>query len=147
MNLKATIVVLAILGLSLQGCTKPTPETSTDATATPAATATVPDKEAGKKTDLPPITVGAYTVSPYYLDDLAQGRINFNVAGGDVKAVRTWIGDEAATGALVIKAPWEDDHYCGDQEVPNPLPPDAKLWVELETPGGELFKGSTPLGK
>lgn len=148
MKSKFTAATVAIVAMFLQGCSQPGTNTADDAP-TPPVPADAPEKgkEAGVKTDLSPIVLGAYTVNPYYLDDLAQGRINFNVAGGEVKAVRTWIGDEAATGALVIKAPWEDTHYCGDQEVPNPLPAGASLWVELETSGGELLKGSAPLGQ
>lgn len=98
-----------------------------------------------KMTELPPVTIGPFTVQPMYEDELAGGHFNLKISGGDVAAVREWVGPEDASGVMVVKTEIERDYWHGHVEMPDPIPADARLWIEIETPTGELHKGSTPL--
>jgi hypothetical protein len=95
--------------------------------------------------DLPPVTIGAYTVQPMYEEELEDGHFNLRISGGEVAAVREWVGPEDASGVMVVKTEIERDYHHGHVEMPNPIPADARLWIEIEAPSGELVKGSTPL--
>lgn len=53
-----------------------------------------------------------------------------------VAAVRFWIGAEDAKGSVKAKAEIEKDNWHTHAEVPEPLPPASKLWVEIETDAG-----------
>lgn len=97
------------------------------------------------KTDLPAIKIGDYDVQPYYAGKLEQGHINIRVSGQEVGVVRVWVGPEDAAGVVVVKANLEGDHYCGDMEMPDPIPADARLWIEIESPTGERSKSNVPL--
>ena len=57
--------------------------------------------------------------------------------GPEPAAIRVWIGDEAATGALKGKASGSGGDYHADAEAPAELTPDAAVWVEIETATGE----------
>jgi hypothetical protein len=95
--------------------------------------------------DLPALTIGAYTVQPMYEEKLEDGHFNLRITGGDVAAVREWVGPEDASGVMVVKTEIERDYWHGHVEMPQPIPADARLWIEIETPAGELLKGSTAL--
>lgn len=95
--------------------------------------------------DLPTVTIGAYTVQPMYEEKLEDGHFNLRITGGEVAAVREWVGPEDASGVMVVKTEIERDYWHGHVEMPNPIPADARLWIEIETPTGELLKGSTTL--
>ncbi len=66
-----------------------------------------------------------------------------------VEAVRFWIGTEDARGSVKAKAdienPAEPNRWHTHAEIPNPLPEGARLWVEIETEGGERTVGSFEL--
>lgn len=51
--------------------------------------------------------------------------------------VRGWIGIESAKGSAKGKAHDEDGGLCIHAEVPNPIPADAKVWVEIDGDGGK----------
>lgn len=63
-------------------------------------------------------------------------------AGATAKAsaVRFWIGTEDAKGSVKAKAEVEDpaapNRWHNHAEIPDPIPADAKLWVEIEADGG-----------
>ncbi len=144
-------VVLVILA-TLAGCGKPEPVAEVPETNLEAPTegvSTAPPEadgqfgEAGAQTNLAPITLESFTVDSLHIGDLALGHFNLYIKGGEPAVVRAWVGDEAATNVLVTKAEFEVDHHCAHIEVPSPLPADAKLWVEIETPDGTRLKGST----
>jgi hypothetical protein len=66
------------------------------------------------------------------------------LTGGDiakVKAVRFWIGtqsgDESTKAKADIEIPAEPNHWHTHADVPNPMPPGSKLWVEIETDQGK----------
>ena len=91
------------------------------------------------------VKIGPYDVQPMFEEEIVNGHFNIGVKGGDVKAVRMWVGPEDASGVMVVKTEPEFNYNHGHVEVPNPIPADAKLWIEIESPTGELHKGSTPL--
>ncbi len=137
----------------MTGCGSPQPPTTpAPAAAAPTETAAAApaspeeeDEESGAVTELPKRDVGPYKVSAIYVGDISDGHFNFQVTGGELKALRSWVGDEAATGALITKANWEDDHYCAHIEMPATIPDGAALWFEIESTDGKLEKSSMPL--
>lgn len=66
-----------------------------------------------------------------------------------VAIVRFWIGSADAKGTIKAKADIEDpkqpNHWHTHAEVPAPLTPDAKLWVEVETNQNTKAQGSFDL--
>jgi len=56
--------------------------------------------------------------------------------GKGVTAVRFWIGTQDAKGSIKAKAEIEDGKWHTHVEVPDPLPAEGKLWVEVESTGG-----------
>lgn len=91
------------------------------------------------------IKIGPYDVQPMFEEEIEDGHFNIRVTGGEVKAVRGWVGPEDASGVMVVKAEVEYDYHHGHYEIPTPVPADAVWWIEIETPAGEVLKGSTPL--
>lgn len=73
------------------------------------------------------------------------GHFSIQVTGEEVAAVRIWVGPEDASGVVIAKTEIEDGFHHGHVEMPDPISADARLWIEIESPTGELFKGSTPL--
>jgi hypothetical protein len=63
--------------------------------------------------------------------------------------VRFWIGRQDAAGSIKARAeiedPAEPNHWHTHAEVPDPLPSDSKLWVELEIEGQGKEVGSFDL--
>jgi hypothetical protein len=91
------------------------------------------------------LEIGPYHVQPMFEEEIENGHYNIKVHGDEVKAVRIWVGPEDASGVMVVKTEIENDYNHGHVEVPTPVPADAVLWIEIENPDGEIFKGSTPL--
>lgn len=135
---------ISILSACSQPAATPAPASEAPRAAPVAAADPTPDEEEGVQTHLPPITLKGYNVEALYTGDIMDGHFNLYVKGGEVKAVRAWVGDEAATDAVVAKAEFEEDHHCAHMEMPEQIPADARLWVELETEA-ETLKGSTVL--
>jgi len=71
------------------------------------------------------------------------------VAASQPSAVRFWIGTEDAKGSVKAKAEHEDpkkiDVWHVHVEIPSPLPPTSKLWVEIEDNKGVKSIGSFDL--
>jgi hypothetical protein len=102
--------------------------------------------EAPPMRDFTAATIGPYEVQPMFEEEIEDGHYNIKiVSGGEVNAVRVWVGPEDASGVMVAKGATEFDYHHCHVELPDPLPEDAKLWIEIESPKGELFKGSTAL--
>ena len=69
-----------------------------------------------------------------------EGAFDVVITGGKPKAVRFWVGTEDAKGSVKAKAEEETtDNWHTHAEVPDPLPPHSKFWVEVEPPTGEPF--------
>lgn len=134
---------VAMLGAFAVGCGG---ESEPAATATqPVASGAAVTKYEIPMTTLESLKLGPYTVEPMYEEELSDGHFNIRITGGEVAAVREWVGPEDASGVTVVKTEIENDYHHGHVEMPNPIPADARLWIEIETPTGERLKGSVPL--
>src|SRR5688572_32355246 len=72
-----------------------------------------------------------------------EGAFDVVITGGKPKAVRFWVGTESAEGSVKAKADEETtDNWHTHAELPKPLPPGSKFWVEVEPPTGETFRAS-----
>ena len=143
-----TILGTAMVAALLFGCNKQPEGANTTAASqdsTPIAPAAAQPNYDIPMTNLPALKLGAYNVQPMYEEDLGDGHFNIKIIGGEVAAVREWVGPEDASGVIVVKTEIENDYHHGHVEMPNPIPDDARLWIEIETPSGEKLKGSTPL--
>ncbi len=94
----------------------------------------------GETTELGEQELGGYKIKAARDGDVKAGGdvpIDVWVTGGaKIASVRFWIGTEDAKGSLKAKAELETDNWHVHAEVPNPLPADSKLWVEIEAEGG-----------
>ncbi len=62
--------------------------------------------------------------------------------GPEPAAIRVWIGDEAATGALKSKAIGSSGDYHADAEAPANVSLPISLWIEIENGDGTRETGS-----
>jgi hypothetical protein len=108
----------------------------------------------GKVIELGSSPIGAYSVRA----SRDEGEIK---PGGDspidvwvdgtpkVKAVRFWIGTEDAKGSVkalaAIEFPDQPNHWHTHADVPKPLPPGSRIWVEIEDDAGKKSVGSFDL--
>ena len=75
-----------------------------------------------------------------------EGAFDVVITGGKPKAVRFWVGTENAEGSVKARADEETtDNWHTHTEVPSPLPPGSRFWVEVEPPTGEPFRVSFDL--
>jgi hypothetical protein len=75
-----------------------------------------------------------------------EGAFDVVITGGKPKAVRFWVGTEDAKGSVKAKAEEETtDNWHTHAEVPSPLPPNSKFWVEVEPASGDKFVRSFDL--
>ncbi len=144
------IVCLLIAVLSMPACDKKEPSK----TNTGAGKSTSADKDHDAGHGGPVIDLGTATIGGYSAKVTRdQGEI---VAGKDapidvmvspaagttakVTAVRFWIGTEDGAGSVKAKSeienPAEPNRWHTHAEVPDPLPPGSKLWVEVEDDSG-----------
>ncbi len=108
----------------------------------------------------PMIELGASTLGDWSVrasrdqGDLAPGgeaAIDAWITGGTgtIVAVRFWIGTEDAAGSIKARAeienPAHPNHWHTHVELPDPLPADARVWVEVELEGGAKSAASFPL--
>lgn len=66
-----------------------------------------------------------------------------------VAAVRFWVGTQDAKGSVKAKGEIEDvkepNRYHTHAEIPNPIPAESKLWVEIEDDKGAKLSGGFDL--
>jgi hypothetical protein len=156
MNRLLTIFVLSGSFLVLPGCqggsddagSSPPPPTPTDA-----ADASTPADHAHDEVPLGKTTIGDMEVSgaqghgavePGKLCHLVI-KLPYNDGGSTI--VRSWIGTEQRELYLVGKGEYAASHddYDIHAEAPDPLPADARWWVEIEKPDGTKVVGSFPI--
>ena len=149
------IILSLALGLVSFGCEKKQEKPSNAGTAQPASTTAKPAAKPDAAAPAPSgghhgavIELGETTVNGMKVRaSRDEGEIK---AGGDspidiwldgglgnAVAVRFWIGTQDAKGSIKAKAAVEDGHWHTHGEVPNPIPPDSKLWVEIEGKDGK----------
>ncbi len=61
-----------------------------------------------------------------------EAHLEVKVTGGQVPAVRAWIGTQDGAGSVKAKLETEEDHFHGHVEVSAPVASEAQLWVEVE---------------
>ena len=91
----------------------------------------------GPTTQLGEQVSGAFTVKASRDGALTAGGeapidVWVSSATDKVHAVRFWIGTEDGKGSMKAKAELEKDNWHTHAEVPNPIPAQSKLWVEVE---------------
>jgi hypothetical protein len=156
--------VLAASLLVLASCEeKSAPPAPSGASTTPAPAPAPEHKDSGAGHGGPVIDLGSSTIGPFDVKAMRdQGVI---VAGKDAPidvtvtpssgatakaaAVRFWIGTQDAKGSVKAKAdienPAEPNRWHTHAEVPNPLPENSMLWVEIEDDKGGTSTGSFAL--
>lgn len=142
--MKRSLTGMLVTSLLLAGCGGK-PEPADMAGAQPTAAGVAVTNYEIPMTTLQPLKIGPYDVVPMYEEELSDGHFNLKITGGEVAAVREWVGPEDASGVAVVKTEIENDYHHGHVDMPDPIPADARLWIEIETPSGERLKGSTPL--
>ena len=84
-------------------------------------------------------SAGALQIVASQMDNLVAGGetvIRLLVVSGEANAIRMWIGDEGATRTAKTLAEKEAPDFHGHVEVPNPVTPADKLWLEVEAADG-----------
>lgn len=148
--------ILGVLGL-IVGCDRSSP-TNAPPSATPKATSPAPAGHGGAVVELGEMTVDGMKIKASRdKGEIKAGRdapIDVWVMTPDgkpvtVAAVRFWIGTEDAKGSIKAKSeiedPKEPNHWHTHAEVPDPLQPGAKLWVEVEVKPNEKKTASFDL--
>jgi hypothetical protein len=106
------------------------------------------DHDHGEMRSLGTLTIAGTTLAVSLSSDIepsSEVHLDLEIESGPTPAaVRFWIGDEAATGALKAKTDGHDDHFHGETEAPADLT-NAKLWIEVETETGARSVGSVNL--
>jgi len=153
--IRIAIIVSIALALMSFGCEKKENNPSNAGTVQPGNTATNP---AAKPESPAPAPSGDHHGAAIELGETtADGmKVRASRDGGEIKpggespidiwvdgglgnaaAVRFWIGSQDAKGSIKAKAAVEDGHWHTHGEVPNPIPADSKLWVEIEGKDGK----------
>ncbi|MGD9688405.1 MAG: hypothetical protein AB7K52_04445 [Phycisphaerales bacterium] len=152
------------LALSMTACEKKAETTSNPAASGGAGSAAKHDDhdhKAGDKHDdhdhdhsddaaLGTVTIGAWTVAvsgEIKAGEEAHLDITLSGATATVSAVRFWVGAQDGKGAMKGKADGAGPEYHAHVEVPNPIPADAKLWIEIEDAQGVKLVGGITLKK
>lgn len=122
---------------------------------TPSIQASVPQGSHGAAVELGTAMIGDWSVRAARdagaISPGGDAPIDVWLTGGTSKvaAVRFWIGIESAAGSVKARAdienPAQPNHWHTHAEIPNPLPVDARLWVELDIEGVGKKTGSFAL--
>lgn len=102
---------------------------------------------AGEKHDLGTQAIGEHRVRVVQIGDVAAGspatfEIYFESEPASLRAVRAWVGDEAATGSVKVRTVRRGEFHDADLQVPQAMPEGARFWVEVETEDGQRSVGS-----
>ena len=122
-------------------------DSSATAASQPAAAAAAPHNHLplGEKT-VGSLKLVATMDAPVKAAGGGEGAFDVVITGGKPKAVRFWVGTEDAKGSVKAKAEEETtDNWHTHAEVPQPLPPNSRFWVEVAPPTGEKFVASFDL--
>ena len=154
------LTILSIAGLSVLGCDQQ--QQPAQDTAAPAAhdhgDADDHDHEGGSdggvhggpKHELGSNDVGPHSMSVTQVGDVeAGGPATFEIVLDDEAAnpetVRAWVGNEQAIGSVKVRSVDRGEFFDADLEVPDPMPEDSRLWVEIQGDDGQRHTGSFEL--
>jgi len=141
--MKYSIAGLIMLIAVFSGCSQEEP-----ATAAPEPEAKAPLEEPNYEIPMrnfAPTQAGPYALQPMFEEEISDGHYNIKVTGPEFKAVRFWLGTENRSNSMVVKAVLENDYQHGHLKIPENLPADYALWIEVEAPDGEMHVATTPL--
>ena len=75
-----------------------------------------------------------------------EGAFGVAITGGKPKAVRFWVGNESGAGSVEAEPEEETPaNWHTHAEVPDPLTPGSKFWVEGAPPTGRPLTASFDL--
>ena len=104
----------------------------------------------GEEMPLPPLVVGDLSIAcsqfhgPLQAGTEGHLAVKLPYSDGGASAVRAWIGGEDRTMSMVGLGVYAASH--GDYDIhtmaPDPLPADARWWIEIERPDGTTLLGS-----
>ena len=150
--MRSTIRLSSLLfaSFTVSGCAKDIPVESTPPKTTAAMQAPVEGGHAHAEVALGKITLGEFEV------DLAQGHgvvaagkeghlvIKLPYSDQGATIVRAWVGSEDRTSSYVGKGEYAAAHDAYDvhASAPDPLPENARWWIELDLPDGTKHLGS-----
>ena len=66
-------------------------------------------------------------------------------SGSRTTAIRLWVGNESGVGSAKTKSHSHGTKHHAVPQVPNPLPANSALWIEVESAMGERETGSIAL--
>lgn len=95
----------------------------------------------GDEKPIGPMALGAYQFTVVQLGDVKPGaeavfELDFAKDAKVPPLARAWVGVESGKGSMKVRFGKEGDHGLhAHVQVPDPLPADAKLWVEVEADG------------
>ena len=108
------------------------------------------DHDHGEEMSLPPLVIGDLSIacSQFHgpLQAGTEGHLAVKLPYSDdgASVVRAWIGGEDRTMSMVGLGVYAASH--GDYDIhtmaPDPLPADARWWIEIEQPDGTTLLGS-----
>jgi hypothetical protein len=140
-----TLSIAALVAL-LGGCEKKSEPTKPSVGTSVATQHAEHGHSHGSTTQLGEQTVGGFIVRASRDGDIKAGSdaaidvwVTGSKEGGtaNVSAVRFWIGTQDGKGSVKAKAAIEKDNWHTHAEIPNPMPAESKLWVEIESDKGE----------
>lgn len=95
-------------------------------------------------------TIGAWTVAVSgEIKAGAEAHLDITLSGGTAKAsaIRFWVGSRDGKGAMKGKVDGAGPEYHAHVDVPNPIPADARLWIEIEDAKGAKSLGGIAIKK
>jgi hypothetical protein len=103
----------------------------------------------GERVDFGKARIGDFEIHVFQLVKPAPGKVadfDLEFAAGTVfPVVRGWIGVESGAGSRKTRFEKESDTVMhGHPETPDPLAPEARFWIEVESKGA-VAKGSFAL--
>lgn len=96
------------------------------------------------------VTIGEWTVVVSgEIEAGSEAHLDIELSGSEVRpaAVRVWIGTQDGKGAMKQKADGDGKSYHAHTDVPNPIPADAQLWIEIDDGKGGKTVGGVQIKK
>lgn len=157
MKTRNVLMMLTALAMPLAGCERK-PNSPSPAPTTGTSSDTPKNEDHGHEHD--EVSLGKFDINGIMVE-AAQGHgkveagkeghlvIKLPYKDNGSTIVRAWIGTEDRTLSAVGKGDYAASHddYDIHAVAPDPLPADAKWWVEIEKPDGTKSVGSFPLLK
>ncbi len=101
----------------------------------------------GTPQDLGTTAVAGLNLRAYQFGHVSDAYFEVLLATGSVEpvAIRAWVGVESADGSVKTKADKSATGYQIHTELPNPMPRNSMLWVEVQPANGKKAKAAFAL--